>query len=372
MAVGIPAKKATFRFAQKFNGVVSTAIGGDQLYVLYSSKGTEGERYFKAFDLPRYNGLEDNVPARLRRKAEPHWRPMFLESGLLYVFGESPELIDVADWQPRYSEHESVANPEWATDGRFAYDGKRIYRAFGWNDYSRGLDIVENGKVVDHVDIDIQYFMPAADGLIYGVRLSAPVFCVYSLTEKTVKLEIPLGCFEFAPGVTLAPTSRDGDTLYVLAGDHVLVIDLTSFTLVGEFAYFNTAFMQTLVAGMKYKNQAFPRYISAHGGTALLSNVNSSGFVLCLSTVDGTQLWARKSNDEILAANTDGDLVFGLEERRPRAWDKYTGEEVWQASAGTIANTIEVSGDWVVYHQPAGDIQCFTWKKPYSSPHRRG
>lgn len=370
MAVGIPAKKATFRFAHQFNGVVSTAISEDQLYVLYSSKESEGKRYFKAFDLSRYSGAEDEVQPQLIRQAAPRWRPMFMNNGLLHVYGENPELVDVSQWQSRYSEYELVANSEWAVDGRFVYDGGRVYRAFGWNDYTCGLDVVENGKVVDHVDIDIQYFMPADDGLIYGVRLSSPTFCVYSLTEKAVKLEISLDRFEFAPGVTLAPTSRDGDRLYVLAGDHVLIIDLSSFTVVGEFAYFNTKFMQTLLGCLKYRNLAFPRYISAHGNTVLLSNVNSSGFVLCLSSVDGAQLWARKSNAEMLAMNTDGDLVFGLEESRPRAWDKFSGGEVWQASAGTIANTIEVSDNWVVYHQPAGDIQCFTWKKPYSSPHR--
>ena len=45
MTVGIPEKKAKFRFAQKFEGVVSAALGGDQLYVQYGSD--EGKRYFR-------------------------------------------------------------------------------------------------------------------------------------------------------------------------------------------------------------------------------------------------------------------------------------------------------------------------------------
>ena len=43
---GIPAKKATFRLVQKFNGVVSAALGNDRLYVLYSSKDGSGKRFF--------------------------------------------------------------------------------------------------------------------------------------------------------------------------------------------------------------------------------------------------------------------------------------------------------------------------------------
>ncbi|NMY42813.1 hypothetical protein HBN76_15935 [Pseudomonas sp. WS 5013] len=368
MAVGIPAKQATFRLAQKFDGVVSVAVGGDHLYVQYGAD--VGGRYFKDFYLQCYSGDEAGEPARLAREVEAQWRPMFLKDGLLHVYGETPELIDVAKWQVLYSEYDSMANPQWEMDGRFVYANGRIYRAFGWNDYSQGLDVVEDGKVIDHIDIDIQYFMPSDDGLIYGVRLSVPVFCVYSLTEKTVKLEVPLERFEFPSGALQAASSRCGNNLYVLAGSYVLVIDLTSFTVVKEFSYFNTEFMKTLLGGFKHRNLAFPRYISAAGDTVLLSNVNSRGFVLCLSTVNGSQFWGRKSNDEMRAVNTHGDLVFGLENRRPRAWDKYTGEEVWQASAGTIANTIDVSDNWVVYHQPAGDVQCFTWKKPYSSPHR--
>lgn len=370
MAVGIPAKKATFRFVQKFNGVVSTALGDDRLYVLYSSKEGNGKRFFKDFDLNHYAGNEDDIPERMVQVAEARWRPIFLQDDLIYVYGETPELIDVNQWKSRYSEYESRANPDWALDGRFAYDGEHIYRAFGWNDYTHGLDIVQDGKVVDHADIDVQYFLPSADGLIYGVRLSAPTFCVYSLSEKAVKLEVSLARYEFANDSPEATVSRCGDRLYVLVGNHVLVIDLTTFSVVAEFAYFNSDFMQTLLAGLKYKNLAFPLFISASQDTLMLSGADSVGYVLCLSTANGAALWGRTSNGEMLAASTDGDLVFGLEDRRPRAWDKYSGEEVWQASAGTIASTIDVRGNWLVFHQPAGDIQCFTWKKPYSSPHR--
>nr|WP_298138320.1 hypothetical protein [uncultured Pseudomonas sp.] len=370
MAVGIPAKKATFRFAQKFNGVVSVALGSDRLYVLYSSDEGAGKRFFKDFDLIHYDGVESNVPSYLNREAEARWRPMFFEGDLLYVYGDEPELIDVSQWQSKYNEYQGRANPNWALDGRFAYDGTRIYRAFGWNDYTKGLDIVESNKVVDNADIDIQYFMPSSDSLIYGVRLSTPTFCVYSLSEKTVKLEVPLQQFEFANGEPKAAVSRVGDRLYVLAGNHVLVIDLNTFTVAADFPYFNSDFMQALLAGLKYRNLAFPQFISASRETLVLSNTGSIGYVVCLSTNGGQVLWARKSNWEMCAADTDGDLVFGLEERRPRAWDKYTGEEVWQASAGTIASNIDVKGKWLVFHQPAGDIQCFTWKKPYVSAHR--
>lgn len=368
MAVGIPAKKAKFRFAQKFDGVVSIALRNDQLYVQYGSD--EGKRYFKAFDLQQFTGYENDEPAQLVREVEAQWRPMFLMGNLLHIYGKAPELIDVTQWQVLYSEYNGVANPGWASSGRFVFHGGKVFRTYGWNDYSQGLDIIEGGKVVDHAEIDIQYFMPCADGLIYGMRLSSSVFCVYSVAEKTVKLEVTLEHCEFPDDTPKAAVSRCGDTLYVLAGNHVLAIDLKSLVVVADFPYFNSEFMQALLAGLKYKNLAFPHFISASKDTLVLSNAGSIGYVLCLSTADGSLLWSRKSNWEMLAADTDGDLIFGLEERRPRAWDKFTGEEVWQASAGTIANTIEVSDNWVVFHQPSGDIQCFNWRKPYVSPSR--
>lgn len=366
MAVGIPAKKATFRFAQKFDGVVCAALGNDHLYVQYGTKS--GKRYFKDFDLRHYSGDEESEPALLDQEAEVRWRPMFLHGNLLHVYGEQPELIDVNQWERIYSEYDGTANPNWSIDGRFVYHGKHTYRAFGWNNYTQGLDIVRDGKIIGHADIDIQYFMPCADGLIYGVRLSAPTFCVYSITEGTVKLEVPLAHYEFAYDEPTASVSRRGDRLHVLAGNHILIIDLVSFSIVAEFAYFNTDFMQALLTGLKYKNAAIPHFISASESTLILSGAK---YLLCLSTVDGSVLWGHESKSDMIAANTDGDLVFGLEERRPRAWDKYTGDEVWQASAGTTANTIEVCGNWVIFYQPAGDIQCFTWKKPYTSPQLR-
>lgn len=368
MTVGIPGKKAVFRFAKKFEGVVSAALGNDQLYVQYGSD--EGNRYFKVFDLQRFSGDENDEPALLVREAEAQWRPMFLIDNLLHIYGEEPELIDVIRWQVLYSEYNGIANPCWESCGRFVYHGARIYRTYDWNDYSQGLDIVEGGKVIDHADIDIQYFMPCTNGLIYGLRLSSSFFCIYSVTEKAIKLEVSLEHCAFPNNTPKTSVSLCGDTLYVLAGDHVFVVDLKTFAIVANFSYFNNEFIQNLLIGLIYKDLSFPHYISASGDTVVLSNSGSIGYVLCLSAADGSLIWGRKSNWQMLAANTDGDLIFGLEERRPRAWDKFTGEEVWKASAGTIANTIEVSKNWVVFHQSSGDIQCFNWKKPYISPHR--
>ncbi len=368
MAVGIPAHKAKFRFAQKFDGVVSVALADDRLYVQYGDR--KGKRYFKVFDLQHFSGAEDDEPELLVRDAEAQWRPMFLVGNLLHVYGKVPELIDVVQWQLLYSEYDGLANPGWSRDGRFVCDDGKIYRSYGWNDYGQGLDVVKGGVVVGHVDVDVQYFMPCSDGLIYGVRLSSPVFCIYSVSEMTVKLEVSLERYEFPGSTPRTVVSRFGDTLYVLAGSHVLVIDLKTFSVDAEFSYLTSDFMQVLLAGLKYKDIAFPHAISASEDTLVLSSSGSIGLVLCLSTVDGSLLWGRKSNWSMLAANTDGDLVFGLEERRPRAWDKYTGEEVWQASVGVVANTIQVGDNWVVYHPLSGDIQCFNWKKPYVSPYR--
>ena len=91
MAVGIPAKKAIFRFAKKFDGVVSVALRNDHLYVQYGAD--TGKRYFKDFDLQHYSGDEENEPALLAQEAESSWRPMFLKEALKKpVFRETAAL----------------------------------------------------------------------------------------------------------------------------------------------------------------------------------------------------------------------------------------------------------------------------------------
>ena len=89
-----------------------------------------------------------------------------------------------------------------------------------------------------------------------------------------------------------------------------------------------------------------------------------------VSEADMKLAWLVHSRSKVTVANTEGDLLFGIEDARPKAWDKFTGEEIWQASAGTMARGIELGDNWVVYTHPSGDLQCFKWKKPYLSPHR--
>jgi outer membrane protein assembly factor BamB len=64
-----------------------------------------------------------------------------------------------------------------------------------------------------------------------------------------------------------------------------------------------------------------------------------------------------------------GDLIFGIKEESVLvAWDRYTGEEVWQAEDTMgAAYHVMAAGNKVVYSSTTGELRCYEWNKPYTS-----
>ncbi len=372
MTVGIPAKKPVFCLARDYEGVVSCVLNESSLYVLYSSRTSEGEGFVRAFNLDEFDGREDLLPKLCVRSKDSVWRDCFYLDGHLYVYGKRPELIDVSSFEAVYSEHVGKASADWSDAGRFFFNQGRIFRNFDTTEFSKGLDIVENCNVVGHMDLDVEFNGPFPDDLVYGFSQIRSSFCIYSLASNALVLEIGIDKYRVANLPIKKSISRSGSKLYVLVGCSVLLIDLELNVLISEFNYFDTDFFKEVISERGVSHPVLPYRISACEGGAVITNASSDGLIMYLgwNGVSLSLLWARKAASAIYAENTAGDLIYGIEARKPRAWDKFTGVEVWQASVGTTGNTINIGGSWVVYSQMSGDIQCFAWKKPYLSPHR--
>lgn len=372
MSVGLPAKKAVHRLVQGHDGYVSASMRNDSLYVLYTPSADEGVHFIREFKLNEFDGAEDEVPQIYSQSGRSSARPIFYANDKLYMSGMRPEIFDLATNRIFYSEYAERANPEWSETGTvFTYDGA-VFRRSVWNDLSKGLDVVRDYKVVDHLPLDFEFYLPFIDQYCHGFSASRGAFCIYSLEQQVMLLELGVEQYRISDWPIRKHSARYENRLFVLAGGSVLIIDLESNKLVAEFNYVEQEAFQTLLSSGHLRGDAFAYRISVARDGFVISNANSRSFMMYV-TVSGTDMqfaWLVHSRSEVTVTNTEGDLLFGIDDARPKAWDKFTGEEIWQASAGTMASGIQLGDNWVVYTHPSGDLQCFRWKKPYLSPHR--
>lgn len=374
MSVGLPIKKAVHRLVLDHDGYVSATMRNDSLYVLYQPSEDEGMNFIREFKLNEFDGQEEDVPQIYALEAETSMRTLFCANNRLYMSGERPEVLDLATNDMLYSEFVERANPEWSEFGSVFTYGEAVYRDVVSNDRTVGLDVVRNYQVVAHLPLDIDFYLPFTDHYFYGFRTSCDVFCVYSLKTQTLLLELDLQPYRIGEWPIKKHVVRHGNRLFVLAGNSVLLVDLQSNALVAQFNYVEQAAFQALLSSGHITGNAYAYQISAAHDGFVISNGSSRSFMMYV-TVCGADMqpaWVVHTRREITVANTEGDLLFGIEDARPKAWDKFTGEQIWQASAGTMANGIELGDNWVVFTQISGDLQCFRWKKPYVSPHRPG
>ena len=64
-----------------------------------------------------------------------------------------------------------------------------------------------------------------------------------------------------------------------------------------------------------------------------------------------------------------GDLIFGVVNAYDLvAWDRYTGEQVWQADGKYDGYGVKASGNKVFFNSLQGTIRCYEWDEVYKSP----
>lgn len=377
VSVGLPIKKAVHRLGSGDEEYVSATMRNDSLYVLYQPSEDEGMNFLREFKLNEFDGEEEDVPQIYALKATTSYRSIFCADNLLYMTGQRPEILDLATNEVLYSEFVACANPEWSELGLIFSYGGDVYRSVVWNDSSKGLDVVRDYQVVGHMPLDIDFKYPPTDHYFFGFATARDVFSVYSLETNTLLLELDLAPYGIGEWPLKKHVNRHGNRLFVLAGNSVLVIDLgpNAAVVAGVFNYVEQPAFQALLTSGHLTGNSYAYQISASRDGFAIFNARSRSFMMYVTVSaagDMQPAWVVHTRSEITAINTGGDLLFGIEESRPKAWDKFTGEQVWEASAGTMANAIQLGDHWVVFTHPSGDLQCFRWKKPYLSPHRPG
>lgn len=100
----------------------------------------------------------------------------------------------------------------------------------------------------------------------------------------------------------------------------------------------------------------------------LFKQLDRDGFLQAFDASNGRLLWTRQFCDARLSVIA-GDLLIGSQNDRPTAWDRYTGETVWQA-ADRIPGLFHaaVCGRYYVYTSTVGSMHGYRWEQPYLSP----
>lgn len=382
VSVGLPLKKAVHRLASEDGEYVSATMRSDSLYVLYQPSADEGINFLREFKLNEFDGEEDDVQQIYALKATTSYRSLFCAGNRLYMTGQRPEILDLATNEVLYSEYVARANPEWSDFGLVFSHGGAVYRSVVWNDASKGLDVVREYQFVGHLALDIAFGYPPTDQYFYGFGTARDVFRVYCLETQAMLLELDLAPYRIGEWPLKKHVDRAGNRLFVLAGNTVLLVDLGPNTtaptavVVNQLNYVEEPVLQGLLASGHLSGNDYAYKISAARDGFAIFNARSRSFMMYVAISEtGDKMrpvWVEHTRREITAINTEGDLLFGIEDYRPKAWDKFNGDQVWQASAGTMANAIQLGDHWVVFTHPSGDLQCFRWKKPYLSPHRPG
>jgi len=96
----------------------------------------------------------------------------------------------------------------------------------------------------------------------------------------------------------------------------------------------------------------------------------STGWLQAHDIHTGEPLW-KIEVEEGMEFCICGDLIFGVEDSWPVAWDRYDGRKVWQADEALVSAYFVMSGgNRVVYSSTLGEIRCFQWEENYISPAR--
>ncbi|WP_071870446.1 hypothetical protein [Atopomonas hussainii] len=374
MLPGIPSKKANFK---RFSGgcAVDVCLLGETMYALYSlnSDTRRGPSSFlKRIDLDGFDGNFDGVPNSYEANVEG-LRILSFANGFLMVGGWVPEVMTADCLTPVYSEIAGKLNPEWSDYGWVYCWAGLIYRGPHERERDKGIYVidVERQCVVRHLDLDIDWSKAWQGSLIFGERQNGN-FLVYCLDKQLPLLDVTLTRYRQSFPNKKLMACIEADLAYVLVADHLLVFDLVTGDLVRELNYINSPAMQAHIHTESMDaNWACAGDLSVCNGEVVLSHAGVGGYSLYLAPFrDEPFVWLWSAGRDVTAKNHPGDLIFGLSGSIPMAWDKYTGEVVWDTKKPTATSRVTVGDQWVVFSQTSEYIQGHHWKKPYISPHR--
>ncbi len=271
-----------------------------------------------------------------------------------------------------YSEAESQLANDWNPFGWLnLWDGK-IYRGVDYTAPEKGVDIIDpvSRCILQRIGLDIPLVNVHGE-FVSGLRQSGDL-AIYSLPEQRYIYQAPLKGYRFASlEYRVAASVCVGGLAYVLAGDTLILIDLVQGKIVREINYLMLPALQAHIqtSRLRYEH-ACASGISVCGSIITVTLSSVWGYILCLDlSREDPYLWFWSEGRDVTALNCPGDLVYGLSNTVPMAWDKYSGEVVWNTAKPTNANRIQIGAQWVVFSQLSGYLKLFRWQKPYISPH---
>jgi len=373
---GIPSKKAEFK-SLTGRRPLEVCLHGSILYVLYclnTDPALGPSSFLKKIDLNNFDGNFLRQPSVYAREVTtPGPRSLSIVDGALVICGASPEILSLDGSTVIYGEAGGRLNPVWNPGGWVHYWEGKVYRGYGYHVPEQGVDVIDihAQAVIHHLDLDIRYSGSWQGELMYGERINGD-FAVYSLREQRYLFELPLQHYRRAyPQCRVVSRLSEG-LAYVLVGDTLLQVDVASGALLREINYLQFPEMQVHMHAERLSMaDACASSISVCGASVVLTLFSIGGYALCLDlTTEQPRVWLWSAGRKVVAFNCQGDLIYGLSNAVPMAWDKYSGEVVWQTKNSTATNKIQVGDQWLVFSQGAGYIQCNHWAKPYISPHR--
>ncbi|WP_146173208.1 hypothetical protein [Ectopseudomonas oleovorans] len=376
MLPGVPQKKAEFK-SLTGRRPLEVCLHGSILYVLYclnTNRALGPSSFLKKIDLNSFDGDFLKHPSTYEREVTiPGSRMINLIDDALVICGALPEILSLDGATIIYTEAEGELNANWDPDSWLHYWDGRVYRGYGYHVPEQGVDVIDihTKCIIHHLDLDIRYESPWQGELMCGERVNGN-FAVYSLRERRYLVDLSLQHYRGVnPQKRIVAKVSEGRA-YVLAGATLLVIDIASGQLLREISYLQLAEMQ---AHMQVERLSMARACASNmsicGTSVILTLFSVGGYALYLDLAqEQPRVWLWSGGRDVVALNCPGDLVYGLSSAVPMAWDKYSGEVVWQMKGPTATNKIQVGDQWLVFSQLAGYIQCHHWKKPYISPHR--
>ncbi|WP_415845173.1 hypothetical protein ACMYUJ_21580 [Stutzerimonas zhaodongensis] len=381
MSVGIPKNKASYNLAGK--GVCDYAdciLVDDDLYVLYenvAARSGENVLWIKKINLNTFDGREEKHPDLFRK----HLRPELEGASTLHVGGNNvlvegrEGLVISSTDRALILDEEVCAIEKWKSPMENFFSDNSYFRSSDVNDPAKGYDIfdVERKVITGHLDCDLSFVKPISKWLIAGQRKNTNL-AIFSIKDNCYVFELDNSRYRYRSQDTLRIIrfASTEESLFALCGDALVVVDLEKFSVVKELNYLDSNFLQKLL--VKYdcsKADLLASSISVERFGVVLSGGFNPGYVLCLDMIkENPYIWLNDGYDDMLGVCSKEDIVFGLDNRRPTAWDKFTGEKIWVASARGMANNVQVGRGWLVCSQVAGYIACYQLKKSFVSPYR--
>lgn len=363
MVIAIPEKDVKFELMTEEDVYGGCYLDGKSLYVLYQRNAREQSFLYelKKYDLETFNGDEAGCKPIFSGK-NLNTATVVESDGKLILKGGFNVILDKGGEQLLSEWKDSI--PEDWKETPYCFVQKEVYlRQIDQDAPTLGIDVYDLNKmaVVRKLDCDIKQPQLIGRGLIAGVRVSDR-FGVFSIDENSYQYHQ-----DFEPLIKLNARQKvifksDNTRLVIAASSLIFIICLKTYRLLHIYDCLKFSEVQEFLK----RNGSIESHfkisgISYHGGCIVAYGDSFCPYVMCIEDEPEVRplRWLYSRSEEILAVYEGGDLVFGLENRVPVAWNIRNGDQIWRSNSRIVANKIQIGDGWAVYSQSTTTINCF-------------